>query len=188
MASFLRESPKEQSSSIHFRGVFMTKILTATLAAGILSAAVAQAGTATTTFAVTATVQSTCSATATPLAFPAYTPGGGAQAANSTISIKCTKNSPYTVALSAGSTTGASETQRLMANGTNTLQYNLYTTAAFTTVMGDGTGGSVTTAGTGSGVATANALTVYGQLPDSATNQAAVTGNYSDLITVTVTY
>ena len=45
----------------------MTKILTATLAAGILSAGVAQAGTATTTFAVTATVQSTCSATANAL-------------------------------------------------------------------------------------------------------------------------
>ena len=75
-----------------------------------------------------------------------------------------------------------------VVDGTNTLQYNLYTTAAFTTVMGDGTGGSVTSAGTGSGVATANALVVYGQLPDSATNQAAVTGNYSDLITVTVTY
>ncbi|MBS0399895.1 MAG: spore coat protein U domain-containing protein, partial [Proteobacteria bacterium] len=41
---------------------------------------------------------------------------------------------------------------------------------------------------TGAGVATANAMTVYGQLPDSATNQAAVPGAYSDTITVTVTY
>jgi spore coat protein U-like protein len=188
MSTILAGKPQERAVIHQFSGVSMTKILTATLAAGIMTAGVVHAGTATTTFAVTATVQSTCSATATALAFPAYTPGGGAQTANSTISIKCTKNSPYTVALNAGSTTGATEAQRLMANGANTLQYNLYTTAGFATVIGDGTGGSVTSAGTGSGVATANALVVYGQLPDSATNQAAVTGNYSDLITVTVTY
>jgi spore coat protein U-like protein len=166
----------------------MHKILSATLAAGIMSAGVAQAATTTTTFAVTATVQSTCSATATALAFPAYTPGAGATTGNSTINVKCTKNTPFTVALNAGATTGGAMTQRLMANGANTLQYNLYTTAGFATVMGDGTGGSVTTAGTGLGVATAVPLTVYGQLPDSATNQAAVAGNYSDLITVTVSY
>ena len=43
-------------------------------------------------------------------------------------------------------------------------------------------------AGTGAGVATANAVTVFGQLPDSAANQAAVPGSYTDTITVTVTY
>jgi len=32
------------------------------------------------------------------------------------------------------------------------------------------------------------AVTVFGQLPDNATNQAAVPGSYSDTITVTVTY
>jgi spore coat protein U-like protein len=42
--------------------------------------------------------------------------------------------------------------------------------------------------GTGAGVATANTLTVYGQLLDNATNQVAVPGSYSDTITVTVTY
>ena len=57
----------------------MHKILTATLATGVMAAGVAQALTTTTTFAVTATVQSTCAATATTLAFPNYTPGGGAQ-------------------------------------------------------------------------------------------------------------
>lgn len=166
----------------------MYKILTATVAAGIMAAGVAQSATTTTTFAVTATVQSTCSASATALAFPAYTPGGGAQTGNSTINVRCTKNTPYTVALNAGSTTGATQAQRLLANGANTLEYNLYSTAGFATVLGDGTGGSVTKAGTGAGVATPVALTVYGQLPDSAANQAAVAGNYSDLITVTVSY
>lgn len=166
----------------------MHKILTATLAAGVMAAGVAQSATTTTTFAVTATVQSTCSASATALAFGTYTPGAGAVTNNSTISVKCTKNTPYTVTLNAGTTTGDAFTQRLMASGANTLQYNLYTTAAFTTVFGDGTGGTGTQTGTGAGVATANTVTVYGQLLDSASNQAAVPGSYSDTITVTVSY
>jgi spore coat protein U-like protein len=76
----------------------------------------------------------------------------------------------------------------LMASGANTLQYNLYTTAALTTVWGDGTGATATQAGTGAGMATASTFKVYGQLPDSAANQAAVPASYADTITVTVTY
>ena len=104
----------------------MHKILSATLAAGVLAAGVAQSATTTsTTFAVTATVQATCSAAATPLAFGAYTPGVGALAGNSAINVKCTKNTPYTVALNAGTPPGGAFGQRLMASGVNTLQYNL---------------------------------------------------------------
>lgn len=166
----------------------MHKILTATLATGVMAAGIAQAATTTTTFAVTATVQSTCSATAATLAFPNYTPGGGTQIGNTSISVKCTKNTPFTVALNAGSTPGDAFAQRLMGSGANTLQYNLYTSAALTTIFGDGTGGTGTVPGTGLGVATANTVQVFGQLPDNATNQAAIPGSYSDTITVTVTY
>ena len=137
---------------------------------------------------MTAVVQSTCSATAATLAFGNYTPGAGPLTGTSNISVKCTKNTPYTVSLNAGSTTGGTLAQRLMASGANTLQYNLYTTVAATTVFGDGTASTATIPGTGAGVATANTVTVFGQLPDSAANQAAVPGNYSDTILVTVTY
>jgi spore coat protein U-like protein len=75
-----------------------------------------------------------------------------------------------------------------MASGANTLQYNLYTDNTYATVFGDGTGTSKTATGTGAGVATANTLTVYGQLPDSAANQAAVPAAYTDTILVTVNY
>ena len=74
-----------------------------------------------------------------------------------------------------------------MTNGTDTLQYNLYTTAAFATLFGDGTTGS-TMPGTGTGLATAVAVTVFGSLPDNATNQGVSTGAYTDTINVTVTY
>src|SRR5271169_3628693 len=161
-----------KSKSRLFSGVFMHKILTATLAAGVMAAGVAQAATTTTTFAVTATVQSTCSATAAALAFPNYTPGTGNLTGNTNINVKCTKNTPFTVSLNAGSTVGDAFAQRLMASGANTLQYNLYTTVALGTIFGDGTGGTGTVGGTGTGIATAVAVTVFGQLPDNATNQA----------------
>jgi spore coat protein U-like protein len=168
----------------------MYKIVCASMIAGLLvgSAAQAAGGSTSTSFNVTATVLSTCSASASAVTFPNYTPGAGPVTANGTITVKCTNQTPYVVKLNAGSTTGDAFTQRLMANGTNTLQYNLYTTAAFATVFGDTTGGTAGVTGTGAGVNTATTVTVYGQLPDSATNQSAVTGSYSDTITVTVTY
>jgi spore coat protein U-like protein len=157
------------------------------LALGVMAASIADSATTTATFPVTATVQSTCSATAANLAFGAYTPGAGSLTNSSVISVKCTKSTPYTVALNAGSA-GGTFAQRLMANGVNRLQYNVYTSGALTTVFGDGTASTATSAGTGAGLATANLVTVFGQLPDSATNQTAVPGSYSDTITVTVTY
>ena len=166
----------------------MRKIHAASLILGAVVAGIANSATTTTTFAVTSTLLATCSATATALAFSAYTPGAGAVANNSTVNVKCTKNTPYTVALNGGTTPGGSVAQRLMAFGANTLQYNLYTTGAFTTVFGDGSGASKTEAGTGAGLAIATAFTVFGQLPDNATNQAAVPGSYTDTITVTVSY
>ncbi len=166
----------------------MYKFLSASMVAGLLAAGAAQAGSTTAQFNVTATVLSTCSASATAVAFPNYTPGAGAVTANGTITVKCTNLTPYTVKLNVGTTTGDAFTQRLMANGGNTLQYNLYTTSAFGTVFGDGTGTTGTGSGAGAGINTATTVTVYGQLPDSPTNQGAVTGSYSDLITATISY
>jgi spore coat protein U-like protein len=176
----------------------MRNVLTACLAAGTLLAAggSASAATATTTFTVSATVLKNCSASATNLGFGNYTAGGGTLTANSTVSVLCTAGTGFTVALNGGSTTGGTIAQRLMAEtgGSGTLQYNLYTSNTYATVWGDGTGSSKTQTGTGAGMAPGNAqtLTVFGQLPDNTTNQAApVIGAstvYTDTITVTVTY
>ena len=167
----------------------MRKILTATVAGTLLlAAAQADALTATTTFQVTATVLKTCSVNAATLAFGNYTPGSGTLSGTTTVNVLCTKTTPYTVALNAGTTGGSTFAQRLLGNGANTLQYNLYTTNTYATVWGDGSGTTATQAGVGAGLATASALTVFGQLPDNATNQNAVPGAYTDTITVTVTY
>src|ERR1700720_4429425 len=92
-------------NNVNFLGASMRKILIATLTGAVMASGVAQAAnsnTTTTTFTVTATVQSTCSATAAALAFPNYTPGGGPLTGNTTISVKCTKNTPFAVSLNAG--------------------------------------------------------------------------------------
>jgi len=167
----------------------MRRIMTFAAAAAVLVGSNgAHAVTATTTFQVSATVLKTCAVNAAALAFGNYTPGGGAVAGQTTVNVNCTKTTAFTVALDKGTTAGGAIAQRLMASGGNTLQYNLYTTNTYTTIFGDGTAGSVTEAGTGNGVNVANALTVFGQLPDNATNQAAIPGAYTDTITVTVTY
>jgi spore coat protein U-like protein len=167
----------------------MHKILTATLAAGAMAAGVAQAATITTTFAVTATVPAVCKVSTVALAFPPYTPTTGAQPGSTNIAVKCTKSTPFTVSLDRGSTTGGTIAQRLMVGSvaTNTLQYNLYTDSAFTTLFGDGTTG-LKVSGTGAGLSTAVNVPVYGNLPDSAANQLVVPDSFADTITVTVGY
>jgi spore coat protein U-like protein len=156
----------------------------ALLASGIVSAA----NPATTTFTVTATVLKNCTVSAANLVFGNYTPTAGALTANTTVSVSCTKNTSFNTELTAGTTTGATVAQRLLSDGAgDTLQYNLYTTSGLTTPWGI-TVGTDTVAGTGTGMATAVVQTVYGQLVDSAANQAVPPGNYSDTITVDVAY
>ena len=148
------------------------------------------AGTKTATFAVNATVASNCFIAATPLAFGSYD-GTAAIDQNSTITVRCTKNAPFQIALDAGTTAGASLGQRLLAGpGGETLQYNLYTSALQNTIWGNNAGGTGWVTGVGGGLAVANQVTqtVFGNLPNNATNQGAGVGAYSDLITATITY
>ncbi len=167
----------------------MRRVLIASaVGAALLGSGTALAVTATTTFQVQAAVQKACQVNATALNFGNYTPGSGAASGTSTVNVLCTKSTGFTVALNGGTTTGGTVAQRLMANGTNTLQYNLFTTNTYATVWGDGTGTSTTQGGTGNGMGAAVAYTVYGQLLDNPANQNAVPGSYTDTITVTVTY
>jgi len=173
----------------------MRHLLTALLTTGALLGAAGSASAAqqTTTFAVTATVQKNCSAATAPaLPFGNYTPGTGQTInVNTTVSIACTKKTPFTVSLNIGlPANGGSMTARQMADGAgDTLQYTLYTDNTYKTVFGDTTGGSATVGGAGAGMGTQVPTVVYGQLTDSTYNQAnGAPGSYSDTITVTVTY
>ena len=97
------------------------------------------------------------------------------------IQIVCNGNPSFSISLSTGGS--GSYAPRAMASGSYRLNYNLYTDAARTTIWGNGTGGTQTVSGT-SPKPVIDA-TVYGRIP---ARQNAAMGNYSDTVTVTVTF
>ena len=157
----------------------------ATLAATLALPEAAIAGTATSTMSVTATVTANCTVSTTALAFGSVdTISGTNYDSTGALSITCTNGSAWSATAGVGSGSGASYTNRRMTSGANLLNYNIYTTAARTTVWGNGTGGTSAIAGTGTG--TAQAVTVYGRVPLDQTSARA--GAYADTVAVTVTY
>jgi spore coat protein U-like protein len=141
----------------------------------------AQAATTTDTFLVSANVSATCSVTANDLTFVDY--AGNDLTAASTLSVTCTNTTGYNVGMNQG-LHGTSVTDRKMqiAAGAETLNYGLYRDAARTQNWGE-TVGTDTVAGTGTG--SAQSIDVYGKIP---AGQNPPIGNYSDSITVTLTY
>lgn len=125
-------------------------------------------------------------ATASAVAFGSYNAGSPSDStANGTVTVSCSlvieSLPPLTIALSAG-TSGSFSTRKLAFGGSN-LNYNLFTSPAFTSIWGDGTAGTVTESYTAG--AHSVTLTVYGRLTKS---QFVAPGPYSDSITVTVTF
>ena len=163
----------------------MQKNIAAILALALLGTSIpAIAGSATGQFNVTATVLNNCIVSAADLAFGNYAASTGtAVAANTSLSVTCTAALPYTISLDGGTTT-STVTARAMSDGaSHTLSYNLYTSNTFATVFGDGTTGTSTQAGTGTGAP--QSLTIYGRIPAS---QYVYAGSYADRITITVGY
>lgn len=157
--------------------------------AGVLVTAAmpATAATKTQSITVSATVAGNCVVGAQSLSFGSFD-GSAALTSSGDVSVRCSNGTPYTVLLSAG---GGTFAQRLLGNGgSNSLQYNLYTSSTYGTIWGDGSASTGTLGGTGSGMSAAKVKThtIYGQLPNSAANQDAPAGSYSDSIVVTVSY
>lgn len=101
--------------------------------------------------------------------------------ASSTLSVRCTSTTPYTIALDGGTSAAANPTLRKMVNGAQQITYGLYSDAARTTAWGNSAGATV--AGTGSG--STQALTIYGRVPPQT---SVPLGSYSDTVVVSVTY
>jgi len=177
-------SSQQQAFKMSILQAQVRKLVALLILVAAWMAGAAQAATETATFQVTATVPSQCTTlTTNSLAFGTYDPTAATPTdASATLSIRCSSGAAITVDLSAGSTAGATVAQRKLASGANTLNYNLYTAAARSTIWG----GANTVSGTGQGLDTATSFTVYGRIPAGQTN--AVPGSYSDSITVTVTY
>lgn len=158
----------------------------AALMAGAVVAQPALAQVATSSMTVNSTVTANCIVSTTAVAFGNVDVTAGTNVdGTGTFSVTCTNGTAWAAAANAGSGTGATLATRKMANGTNLLNYALYTDTARTTVWGDAaTTATAKVSGTGSGSAQSN--TIYGRVASGQTSLPA--GVYADTVTVTVTY
>ena len=165
-----------------------SKKVAATVAAGVMVAlaGAAHAATKTDGFTVTVLVEKNCVIDAADMDFGVFV-GDNDRFATSAITVACTANTPYSVALSTGSS--ASYAARRMTQGTDQIVYNLFTSAAYAAVWGDAAdSSSVVVSDTGDGMSAPDTLTVYGRLLASDNTGAIADGVYTDNITATVTY
>jgi spore coat protein U-like protein len=132
----------------------------------------------------------TCNVSATAINFGTYNPlSGTPDGATGTATVTCSGLVgllvSWTVTLSTGSS--GSFSPRLLNSGGNSLSYNLYTTAAHSTVWGDGSGSTGVMNGSTTLIVGSNSVnyTVYGVVPAS---QDRAPGTYMDTVIVTVTY
>ena len=101
---------------------------------------------------------------------------------SSTVTIKCSNTTPYNVGINSGTGGGTVSARRMVGGGGEYITYGLYRDAARSQAWGD-TVGSDTATGTGTGGN--QSFTVYGRV----NSQTVPTpGNYSDVVTVTITY
>lgn len=145
-----------------------------------------QADTTNANMTVSSAITAACTVTTNNLNFGAYDPTNpNPTDQTTTIIVKCSKGHAYTVKLNQGSTTGATFSQRLMAFGNYTLSYNLFTDNTYTAVWGDGTDSTSVINGTGLGINTGVAHTLYGRIP-ALQDEAA--GTYQDVVQVTIDF
>jgi spore coat protein U-like protein len=130
-----------------------------------------------------------CTVTATGISFGNYVPVDAANNDSAgSVRVRCTLlvalGGSYTVDFSTGSS--GSYAQRTLRNGPSVLTYNLYTNAARSQILGDGSGGSSQiTQNFSALLAIDQTISVYGRISGG---QNVPPGSYSDIIIVTVTY
>ena len=165
----------------------MKKYLIAPVTAGILLAlaGAAQAATKTATINVSATVVDNCTIGAGAMNLGTFD-GTNNLTSTSTITVRCSNGTDYTVDLSTGSS--GSYANRTLVNGSNSLVYNLYMAGDFQTIWGNGQNSTGRVSDIGEGMGTAINHTVHGRLLASQNQGAIDAGDYTDTITATITY
>lgn len=155
---------------------------------GVLLAFAGTAGAVTKTanFTVSATVAKNCVISANPLNLGTFD-GTNDLTQTTTIAVRCTNGTGYTVNLSKGAS-AVYTARTLSAGGGNTLSYNLYTDATYGTIWGDGTAGTGQKTGTGTGFASATTLTVAGRLLAADNTGNVDVGTYTDTIVASIIY
>lgn len=133
---------------------------------------------------VQATVQKNCTINATNLAFPSQGLLNHVVTANGTITVRCTNNNAFSVALSGGSVANNVAARKMKhQTAADTVSYQLYQDSNYATIWGDGVTGGTPLTNTGTGAN--QQFTVYGRVPVQTTPRP---GNYSDTVTATITF
>lgn len=164
------------------------RLILAAVTAGALAMAtnplLAALGTSpqTTTLPITASIAARCTVSAAGVAFGNYDPTANSDQ-NGSITIQCTKGTAATISLDEG-LFGAGRQMTRTAAPLDTLTYELYSDAVGGTVWGSGSGGA--TVAYNATTSTASTLTVFGRIPLG--QNGANVGDYSDTVTVTVTF
>lgn len=136
---------------------------------------------------VSATVISNCTITANALAFGTYDPVGAnavtAATGATTLDVTCSNGASFNVTLGQGGSSGGGSTDadpaRRLTDGTNFLNYGLFTDAGRLDEWGNTVGTGVVYVGTGA----ADTINVYGNIPGG---QNVAAGAYTDTVVATI--
>ena len=147
------------------------------------------ADTGTSNMSVSATVRHACSIDTTPMAFGTYdgvvANASSALHATATVISTCTSGAAALITMNAGASAGSGSTnapvRRMTAGPGKYLDYQIYSDVSGETVWGNTALTGVALTGTGA----SQTLTVYGSIPSA---QMVPQGDYSDQISITITY
>lgn len=151
-------------------------------ATGLVAAVPAHAGKATYTMPVRATVINGCTVSALPLVFMVPVPTNLNVDSSTTVTVACTPNIPFTVDIDTGLYANGINRRVFNAAASAYINYDVYRDPPRSQVWG--TGGAKNVTGN-SGITGVVVLPVYGRLASSTKLKA---GNYSDTLTVTISF
>ena len=163
-------------------------ILASTTALFAAPAFAVDTGSDTGTIGVSLTVVEECTLATNAIAFPTTGIVDANVETSTTITIECTRHSPFEIGLSAGANAGGTDVdERKLAlvggEAEDTLDYQLYSNAGYSTVWGHTIGED--TVGDDDATGADQTFTIYARVP---THQNAPAGSYTDTVTATIWY
>lgn len=99
------------------------------------------------------------------------------------ITIECTKGTAYAIGLDGGSTGNNTAARKMTAGGADTVNYQLYSNAGYSTVWGNTVGADTVDSAAATGGNETH--TIYARVPS---HQNVPIGTYADTITATIWY
>lgn len=164
------------------------------VASTLVASSAQAANTSTGTLTVQANVEASGTVSNATLDFGKIDDLSSATTAKTTFDVTATKSTPYTVSMSAGSN-GSGPDTRAMSNGTDQLDYQLYTDQSRNNKWVSncsqqpsdvGSGGSASDCHYGTGSGNAQTIDVYGKVP--AGQNVEPGSDYTDTVVMTVHY